>query len=608
MSFPSTRHIKAHRQHQLLCWYQQTRTPLEPDFRNEYQDPGDAYRAVFRSLPGASTNHLLDRKAYENVLGRVVLRDDEALTSFFIAAIQAPERMHYVKSLHWHLSFDAVTDPVQLVRDLERVVPLYHQHIALCAASQHLARTLQTCQEPQRSYEVPPVQEESLRHQVFMSLLSHLPWLEHLRITLHGEAPKTLEQLRMGLGQVCPAIGSHRCAGVAPSLTKLSILEADTYRPTHVWGPLVLSPLLAVTKALELEHSPGTWFTRYEDLNTPHHSAAHVCCQDLYAQRTDDPSAELFLRAALPLQEIVIKNFRPLHGVVAAHFLHKCANLAVLQIHGSAASCDAGLDLSNPKSDEEACSRNPTKVPDPDEKGLVVVNVRGNDIDTDDDLIDLECDLNQESEQHHGSVNNNNNNSTPIAEITVNHILSTVPISRRLDYLRIVDDAATPDKIHSAAAALFGSTGSLAPQALGCLTALRFLRVESWMLLGPETQDDRNYTEAAKSLPPSLKRLELVEDRGKNEEGKALVPWAQCSEPPVTRTERLLHSVAEARKRGMYRLLDTVMVWHQSGEESLLWTLERRERLIKRFGKVGGTFWREGTARTEVLFQAYSYS
>ena len=173
------------------------------------------------------------------ILGRVVLRDFEALTRFFVAIITSPESARFVKELHYHVDLGSYTSSHRLNRDMVLISGLSH-HLDRCPISLELLIVM----KDQLAAELGnlaygPRLEMRFRQAMFLSLLGHLHSLNTVCITIHGQAYDNLSWLRSAIQSHFPGpfADDEPCLYPCRSLCKLIFYAADSYQLATVWHP-----------------------------------------------------------------------------------------------------------------------------------------------------------------------------------------------------------------------------------------------------------------------------------------------------------------------------------------------------------------------------------
>ncbi|KAK4149239.1 hypothetical protein C8A00DRAFT_38160 [Chaetomidium leptoderma] len=237
---------------------------LEPEFRYQYDEPNDTYRELFTLLPLAMRTGQVTAHTKRAVLQRVVLRDYDSLARFFITVIKSPVCASYVKELHCYVDLSQYTSAERLNHDVARLSGI-SDHLDCCPISLDILVSIREhlIQQQVEGKPYRPALDIRFRQAMFLSLLAHLRNLHTLRMTIHGPAQKSLSWLRSEIIQQYPGylVADVPCLTVCPFLHKVSFHAADDYRPSHIWHPLTLWPLIDLPEIedLEIENNPTTW-------------------------------------------------------------------------------------------------------------------------------------------------------------------------------------------------------------------------------------------------------------------------------------------------------------------------------------------------------------
>ncbi|KAL2264051.1 hypothetical protein VTK26DRAFT_2837 [Humicola hyalothermophila] len=259
----------------------------EQEFRGYicgYDEQSTWHREIYRMLPMAMSIGQLTQRTKRAILGRVVLRDLESLTHFFLVIIRSPHCAQYVKALHCRVDLGNHTSPTRLNRDMVLVSSLSH-HLHRCPISVELLRATRdhiVAELSDKPYDSDL--DARFRQAMFLSLLGHLQNLETLRFTLHGHANETPSWLRSAIQRHIPIrfAEAEPCRYPCRSLRKLIFSPADTYRPASLWHPCCLWPLMDLrnVEVLEVEHDPTIWKQGRDTVNENGSSdgqAEHTC-------------------------------------------------------------------------------------------------------------------------------------------------------------------------------------------------------------------------------------------------------------------------------------------------------------------------------------------
>jgi hypothetical protein len=165
---------------------------LEPEFKYRYEEPTSLHREIFTLLPLAVRTGEVAECAKRAALRRVVLRDHDSMTRFFIAVVKSPACAGYVEELHCHLDLSKHTTAGHLSHDITLLSSL-SEHLDRCPISldilicirEHMVQEVSA--QPYR-----PALDVRLRQAMLLSLLGHLRNLHTLRMTIYGGAHQTL--------------------------------------------------------------------------------------------------------------------------------------------------------------------------------------------------------------------------------------------------------------------------------------------------------------------------------------------------------------------------------------------------------------------------------
>ena len=318
---------------------------LEPDFQYEYEEPNGLQNEVFTLLSLAMRTNRLTHRAKRAIFRRVVLRDADALTRFFVAVIRYPPCAALVEELHCHVDLGLHTSGRRLTCDITLISNLA-EHIDRCPVSLDLLAAVRDHLVKELTDNRPyyPVTDLRFRQAMFFSLLGHLRNLHTLRMTIHGPAHKTLSFLRASIQRHLVPFSQHRaCVSLCPSLRKVSFHAAGSYHPPTLWHPLAMWTLIDLpsVEELEVEDNPATWNT---DTTPSSSSKYHTGPDNNDDDNDDDTITDSAHQAAAHLRILRIKHFRPHPSALV--FFASLRKLHTLAISGSIPDPDTNTDAS----------------------------------------------------------------------------------------------------------------------------------------------------------------------------------------------------------------------------------------------------------------------
>ncbi|KAL2015712.1 hypothetical protein VTK56DRAFT_4908 [Thermocarpiscus australiensis] len=541
---------------------------LEQEFEYDYGKASDWHREVVTLLPSLVNTGLLSKATKRAVFRRVVIRDPGALTRFFMALIKSPECAAMVEELHCYVDLGNPTSAARLDQDITLVSSI-SEHLDRCEISLGLL----TCMRDQLEIELTdqpyqPQLDVRFRQAIFLSLLGHLPSLRTLRLTVHGQAVRTLAWLRCAVQRHYsrPFDDPEPCRHPCPSLKKLTFHAVDSYQPTDLWHPFALWTLIdhPSLEELEIDNSQLT-ATRLSNQELTNTSNSTLLLDE---DDNSDDESDIY-DAFAHLRTLRIKSLLPLtQSYTLQRILLATRTLETLEICGSA----------------------------PD----LFLNTRPRDTTV----------------------------SSSSSTTNLNTLLALPTIASTLRHLALDDICPTAQ----AATALYGPAQRLTGGCLALLTELRALSIPSFALFGgvfaaaaekkwprggrqrrstqrQQQQEEEgrfllpvgvkfpvdmdSFAETTVCLPCRLERLEIREDphggtrwwAGEEEE----MPVAVVGSPG--KMTGLMRNFAEACARGFYPALRHVVLWCQRwGDERYDWSEGEQREVKEVFRKAGVEF------------------